>query len=93
MGVLDGVWHFLNFFGAAWGMAIVAATLAKLMWWRDLRGVAWLRLAVWAAASSSAVLVAGLAWTGRDGKMVTHGAMVLACAVSLWGVGWAGRRS
>jgi hypothetical protein len=92
MGILDGVWHLLNFFGPAWGMAIAAASLAKLFWWRELNGVAWTRLAGWAAGAASLAVVAGLVWTGRDGKVLTYGAMVLACAAALWWAGWGGRR-
>jgi hypothetical protein len=32
--------------------------------------------------------VAGLLWTGHDGKMSTYGAMVFACALALWWAGW-----
>lgn len=90
MGILDGLWHLLNLFGPAVGMGVAAATLAKLLWWRDLHGVSWWRLASRATFGSSAVLIAGLVWTGRDGKMITYAAMVLACAVSLWWAGWGG---
>jgi hypothetical protein len=41
---------------------------------------------IWSAGPAALVLVGGLAVFGRDGRMETYGAMVLACAV---GLGWA----
>ena len=92
MSVLDGLWHLLNFFAPALGVGVIAAWLAKLLWWRDLKGVSPWRMAAWAVLASSAALVAGLLWTGRDGKMLTYGAMVLVSALSLWWAGWGARR-
>lgn len=91
MGVLDGLWHLFNFLAPAVAVGLLAASATKLLWWKLLRTVAWSHLAAWAVAGSAAALVAGLVWTGRDGKMVTYAAMVVACALSL---GWAafGRR-
>jgi hypothetical protein len=92
MGVLDGLWHLLNFFAPAVGVGVMAAWLAKLLWWRDLKSVSPWRMALWAVAASSLALVAGLLWTGHDGKMATYGAMVVACALALWWAGWGRRR-
>jgi hypothetical protein len=91
VGVLDGLWHLLNFFAPALAVGVLAASATKLLWWKELRSVGWSHLAGWAVAGSAAALVAGLVWTGRDGKMATYAAMVVACALSL---GWAafGRR-
>jgi hypothetical protein len=92
MGVLDGLWHLLNFLAPAFGVGLVAAFLAKLLWWRDLKGVSPWRMAAWAVVASSLALIAGLLWTGHDGKMVTYGVMVLTCALALWWAGWGARR-
>ena len=92
MGVLDGLWHLLNFFAPALGVGVMAAWLAKLLWWRDLKGVSPWHMAAWAVLASSTVLVVGLVWTGRDGKMVTYGAMVLVSALTLWWAGWGAKR-
>jgi len=92
MGVLDGLWHLLNFFAPAVGVGVVAAWLAKLLWWRELKSVSPWRMAAWAVAASSLALVAGLLWTGHDGKMSTYGAMVVVCALALWWAGWGKRR-
>ena len=88
MGPLDTVWHVLNFFAPALGLAVVAASAAKLLWRRDLAGVAWLRLALWAALAGMVVLIGGLVVFGRDGKMATYAALVVATAVALWIAGF-----
>ena len=84
MGPLDAFWHTLNFLAPALGLAALAASAAKMLWRRELAGVAWLRLAVWAALAGMAVLVGGLVVFGRDGKMATYAALVVADAAALW---------
>lgn len=88
MGALDALWHLLNFLAPAMVCGVAAAWLAKLLWWRELKGVSPWRLSAWAVGASAGVLVAGLLWTGRDGRMSTYGAMVFACALALWWAGW-----
>jgi len=93
VGPTDVLWHVLNFFAPAVGMGLVAPLLAKLLWRRELASVSWKRLAGWVTAASAAVLFAGLVVFGHDGKMATYGAMVLACALTLWWLGFGvGRR-
>ena len=93
MSPIDLLWHVLNFFAPAAGVGLIAPTLAKLLWRRGLASVGWSRLAAWVTIASAMVLLAGLVVFGRDGKMATYGAMVLACAVTLWWFGFgAGRR-
>jgi hypothetical protein len=90
---LDVLWHLLNFFAPAAGLGVIAAGLAKLLWRRELSSVAWRRLALPAGLAGAAVLVGGLAILGRDGRMATYAAMVVACAFSLWWWGFGpGRR-
>lgn len=86
---MDGFWHVLNFFTPAVGLGLWATTLAKLFWWRALRGVPWLALLGWSVAAGALVSIAGLLLLGRDGKMATYAFMVLGCAGSLW---WRGFR-
>ena len=92
VGPLDALWHLLNFFAPAVGVGALAAALTKLVWFRDLRTVAWTRLAGWAIAAGAAALVTGLLLTGRDGSMVTYGGMVAVIALSLGWVAFRPRR-
>lgn len=94
MGPIDLLWHVFNFFAPAVGMGLIAPTLAKLLWRRGLASVRWITLAAGVTTASAAVLMVGLIMFGHDGKMATYGAMVLACALTLWWFGFGvGRRS
>jgi hypothetical protein len=88
MSPVDAFWHLANLFAPALGMGLIAPTLAKLLWQRELRAARWLGLAIWTACSCAVVLVAGLVLLGRDGRMATYGSMVLAAALTLWWRGW-----
>ncbi len=88
MGVLDVVWHLLNFLAPAVGLGVLSAALAKLVWRRDLRTVTWLRLALWSNAAAILALVGGLVVLGRDGKIASYAVMVLASALTLWWTGF-----
>ncbi len=91
MGPLDALWHALNFFAPALGTALLAASAAKLLWRHDLATVSWLRLALWAALAGVGVLIGGLVVFGRDGKMATYAALVVATALALWAAGFVRR--
>jgi len=88
MGPLDALWHLLNFFAPAAGVALATAALAKLLWRRELAGVSWRSLALWGSGAGAAALIGGLVLFGRDGKMVTYAALVAATALTLWWVGF-----
>ena len=92
MGPTDVLWHLLNFFVPALGVGVAASLMTKLLWRRELKGVSWSRLCVWATACGAIVLFVGLIVFGHDGKMATYGAMVIACAATLWWVGFGPRR-
>lgn len=91
MPALDAFLHAINLLLPAVLLGLVAAGLAKAVWWRALRPIGYLRLAVWACAGAALALLAGLVITGRDGAMATYGLMVLACSGGLAWAGW-GRR-
>jgi hypothetical protein len=82
------LWHVLNFFAPALGVALISATLAKLLWRRELKKTSWRRLASWAVAANAMALTAALLLLGRDGTMLGYGAMLLACSLALWWAGW-----
>jgi hypothetical protein len=88
VGLLDAIWHLLNFFAPALGVGLLAPALAKLLWRRELKSARWSRLLLWCGSSCAVVLLAGLVFFGRDGKVATYAAMVAACALSLWWIGF-----
>ena len=92
MGPLDALLHLANFFFVPALTGVLAAAAAKLAWRRDLAGVRWAALARDAALAGMLVAAAGLVAFGRDGRMLTYGAMVAACAFTLWWRGFARRR-
>lgn len=89
MGPLDLLNHLLNFAAPALVVGLLLALLAPLLYRKvpvahSLRAQAAINFVAGLVA-----LVAGLAFFGRDGKMASYAAMVLACAASQW---WAMRR-
>ena len=93
MGPTDLLWHLLNLLAPGVALGLTAAAGAKLIWRRDLVGVGYGRLAGWGAGAATSALLAGLVITGRDGRMGTYAAMVLACAGALWWAGFGPRRA
>jgi len=77
-------WHLVDFVLPAAAVGALSAALCKGLWRRSLARVPWFTLAWQSAAAGLAVLVAGLALTGHDGKMVTYAALVVACALVPW---------
>ena len=89
MGPLDLFWHLANLLAPALGMALIAPTLAKLLWRDALRRAPWAALAAWVGAVGVMVLLGGLVLLGRDGRMATYATLVVASAGVLW---WRGAR-
>jgi hypothetical protein len=84
MAPMDALWHLLNFLEPAVGVPLIAALLVKLLWWRELKSVAFKGLFAWAMGAGVVVWVAGLLILGQDGRMATYAALVLAVAITLW---------
>jgi uncharacterized membrane protein len=93
MGPLDALNHLLNLLLPAVVLGALSAGLSKLFWRSALQSVAWRRLAAWSGGAALLALLAGLVVSGRDGRMATYVAMVVASAAALWWVGFGpGRR-
>ena len=88
MSPVDAFWHLANLFAPSIGMGLIAPTLAKLLWRRELRAARWLGLVVWTGSACTLVLLTGLIVLGRDGRMSTYASMVLVAALVLWWRGW-----
>jgi hypothetical protein len=84
VGPLDAFWHLLNFFAVAIGVGAIGAAAVKLLWRRELAAVPWRSLAAWSCSAGAAASIGGLVVFGRDGRMATYAAVVLAAALSLW---------
>jgi hypothetical protein len=81
LGLLD---HLLNFLLPALWVGGLVAALAPLFMKRARSHHSWLTQSAINSGACLLVLLAGLVVFGRDGKMATYAAMVLACASSQW---------
>jgi hypothetical protein len=91
--LLQIIWHVGNLLLPGLALGVIAATLAKALWRRELATVKWTRLAAPASAACALTTFLGLLVLGRDGRMATYAAMVVACAITLWWQGFGpGRR-
>jgi hypothetical protein len=84
LDALQLFWHLANFALPAVGVGALTAALCKLAWRRGLARTSWFTLAWQASAAGLAVLVAGVAITGHDGRMITYAGLVMACALVPW---------
>lgn len=84
MGPLDILNHLLNFVAPAAAVALVLVLSGRLVGSRSASAMAaWRRwLILWVVGV--AVLAAGLVLWGRDGKMATYAALIVACATCQW---------
>lgn len=93
MPLFDMLIHALNFAAPAAFTAVLMPLLAKLIMRRQQALLAgWAQVLV-NFAVCIAVLLLGLVFFGRDGKMATYAALVLGAATSQWVVmkGWRGK--
>ena len=72
--------HLFNFAAPALGLALWLTLVARFLGPKPAAGLAWWAQAAINTVVGCAVLVAGLWAWGRDGKMLTYGALVLAMA-------------
>jgi hypothetical protein len=92
LGPVDAFWHLLNFFAPVVGVGVLTSLLAKLLWRHDLRGVGWRQLCGWSTGLGALTWIAALVVFGRDGRMLGYAAMLCACALPVWWLGFAPRR-
>jgi hypothetical protein len=91
MGPVDFLLHLLGLLAPALGVAAGVSLAARLLMPASPGGGWWLPLAV-NFATGAAVLLGGLWYFGRDGKMATYAALVAAVASSQWLLARAWRR-
>jgi len=76
--------HLLNFLAPAFAVAVGLVACSHVFMRKRARPHGWLAPIALHFAVGAAVLAAGLAVWGRDGRMLTYAALVLACASSQW---------
>lgn len=84
MSLLAALDHLLNFLAPAAGVALLLVAGSQVFMRKRPSKLSWRAHAAILFAVGAAALVAGLVLLGRDGKMLTYGALVLACASSQW---------
>lgn len=84
MGPLDLLNHVLNFLAPALWLALLVTLAARVfMKKRPVAPALYVQLAI-NFVVCAVVLVLGLWFFGRDGKMTTYAGMALLCATSHW---------
>lgn len=84
MGPLDLAIHLLSFAAPAFGVALLVSLAGRFIGGAEARRRAWWVSFVTNFLAGLAVLAAGLAWFGRDGKMATYAILVLVVATVQW---------
>ncbi|MBH1979492.1 MAG: hypothetical protein WBA58_07970 [Giesbergeria sp.] len=84
--------HLLNFVAPAAVLAVLLAPGSRWLMGKSAAALSWWAQAAIVFAVGCGVLAAGLWWLGRDGKLLTYTALVLACATCQWVLrrGWRG---
>ncbi|MGO4393039.1 hypothetical protein AB4Z46_16945 [Variovorax sp. M-6] len=93
MAPLDLFNHLLNFVAPAFAVGLLCALLGRISMRKSAKAPAWWVVAAINFIVGVGVLSAGLVIFGRDGKMATYAALVLACATSQWLVAGGWRRA
>ena len=88
MGFIDFMNHLLNFVAPALAVGLMLAICALWLGAKYSPRWSWVRQTGANTAVGVLVLVLGLLFFGRDGKMATYAAMVLACAACQMLLGW-----
>jgi len=84
MGPLDTFNHLLNFAAPAAVLALLLVPMARLLMPKSAPTLSWWAQAAIVFAVGCGVLAAGLWWLGRDGKVLTYAALVLATGTCQW---------
>lgn len=82
MGFLDVLYHLLNFFVPAFGVAVLTVLGSAVLMKRSSATPGIIAQAAINFAVGAVVLVVGLWLFGRDGKIATYAALVFVCATS-----------
>lgn len=84
MGPLDVANHLLNFAAPAAALALLLALVGRFFGPKRTPALAWWAQMAMVFVVGVATLAAGLWWLGRDGRMLTYAALVVATATCQW---------
>lgn len=84
MGFLDLLFHLAGLLAPAAGVALLVSLCGRFLLGRELPNRSWGRFFAIDFAAGSAALLAGLALFGRDGRVASYLALIVACATSQW---------
>ena len=84
MNLLDLIRHALGFAAPAFVVAVLVAAAARVVLSPSARPPSWWLAVALNTLAGIAVLGVGLWYFGRDGKMATYAALVLAVATMQW---------
>lgn len=84
MSFIDFAKHLLSFIAPALVVALLVAFAARVVLPRNSRPARWWTPVAFNFIAGVAVLVGGLLFFGRDGKMATYAALVVAVATAQW---------
>ena len=76
--------HLFNFAAPALFLALLLALGGRFLGPKGASSLTWYAQAAINSVVGCTVLLAGLWWLGRDGRMLTYAALVLACASCQW---------
>ena len=93
MAPLDLLNHLLNFVAPAFAVGFLSALLGRLTMRKAAGTLSWWLQGAINFIVGVVVLAGGLVYFGRDGRMATYAALVLACATSQWLLAGSWRRS
>lgn len=93
MGVIASANHLLNFLAPALFLSLGLVLCARCIQGKIPQVLAWWCQAAINFVVGGAVLMSGLWWFGRDGKIATYAALVVLMALSQWVLvrGWSSR--
>lgn len=84
MSLLAALNHLLNFFAPALALALLLVLASHVFIQKMAKKQDWIASIAINFVVGCAVLGAGLVLLGRDGRMATYAALVLACASCQW---------
>jgi hypothetical protein len=84
MGPSNYLWHLMGFLEPAAVVALLVSGFSRVLLPKTAGVQSWRVCLAIDFVAGSAALLAGLWYFGRDGKMLTYAALVLACATAQW---------